>query len=124
MTETNYAVAPGEYLKEWIDERGFTRQRAADLLGYSREQVDDIVNGRTSITRDTAVRLARVTGISVGSWFRYEAVYRADLARLHRIDRTVVPPGALAQMAASDARPSPELQAAIGRACTRRKEQA
>ena len=37
MTETNYAVAPGEYLEEWIDDRGFSQQHVADLLGCSRK---------------------------------------------------------------------------------------
>ena len=31
MTATNYAVAPGEYLEEWIDENDLSQQRVADL---------------------------------------------------------------------------------------------
>lgn len=82
MTATNYAVAPGEYLEEWIDEQGFSQQNVADLLGCSRKQVNEIVNGRAPITNDTAIRLQRVVGIPAESWLRYEAAYRADLARI------------------------------------------
>ncbi|NKY30762.1 HigA family addiction module antitoxin [Nocardia gamkensis] len=82
MTATDYAVAPGEYLEEWIDEQGLSQQHVADRLGCSRKQVNEIVNGRAPITSDTALRLERVVGIPADSWLRYEAAYRADLARL------------------------------------------
>jgi HTH-type transcriptional regulator/antitoxin HigA len=82
MTETNYAVAPGEYLEEWIDNQGVSQQHVADLLGCSRKQVNEIVNGRAPVTSDTAIRLERVVGIPAHTWLRYEAAYRADLARI------------------------------------------
>lgn len=82
VTDTNYAVAPGEYLEEWIDAQGFSQQHVADLLGSSRKQVNEIVNGRAPVTSDTAVRLERVVGIPADAWLRYEAAYRADLARI------------------------------------------
>jgi HTH-type transcriptional regulator/antitoxin HigA len=82
MTTTNYAVAPGAYLEEWINEQGLSQQRVAGLLGCSRKQVNEIVNGRAPITSDTAIRLERVVGIPADSWLRYEAAYRADLARI------------------------------------------
>ena len=82
MTETNYAVAPGEYLEEWIEDQCLSQQRVAELLGSSRKQVNEIVNGRAPITSDTAMRLERVVGIPAKSWLRYEAAYRADLARI------------------------------------------
>lgn len=82
MTATNYAVAPGEYLEEWIDEQGSSQQRVAEQLGCSRKQVNEIVNGRAPITNDTAVRLERVVGIPADAWLRYEAAYRANLARI------------------------------------------
>jgi HTH-type transcriptional regulator/antitoxin HigA len=82
MNTTNYAVAPGEYLEEWIDEQGLSQQRLADLLGCSRKLVNEIVNGRAPVTSDTAIRLERVVGIPADSWLRYEAAYRADLARI------------------------------------------
>lgn len=82
MTATNYAVAPGEYLEEWIDDQGLSQQAVAELLGCSRKQVNEIVNGRAPVTSDTAMRLERVVGIPAASWLLYEATYRADLARI------------------------------------------
>lgn len=82
MTETNYAVAPGEYLAEWLEESGTTQQSAAQRLGCSRKQVNDLVHGRAPITAETAIRLERLTSIPADSWLRFEARYRQDLARL------------------------------------------
>lgn len=82
MTTTNYAVAPGEYLEEWIEEQGLSQQHVADRLGCSRKQVNEIINGRAPITSETAMRLERVVGIPADSWLRYEAAFRADLARI------------------------------------------
>ncbi|HEX7662681.1 MAG TPA: HigA family addiction module antitoxin [Pseudonocardiaceae bacterium] len=82
MTKTNYAVAPGEYLEEWIEDQGLSQQQVADRMGCSRKQVNELVNGRAPVTADTAIRLQRVVGIPADSWMRYEAVYRADLARI------------------------------------------
>ncbi|WP_255795044.1 HigA family addiction module antitoxin [Mycobacteroides abscessus] len=82
MTTTNYAVAPGEYLEEWIDDQGFSQQRVAEMLGCSRKQVNEIVHGRAPITADTARRLERVVGIPADAWLRYEAAYRADQSRI------------------------------------------
>lgn len=82
MTATDYAVAPGEYLEEWIDDHGLSQQRVAEQLGSSRKQVNEIVNGRAPITSDTAMRLERVTKIPAKAWLKYEALYRADLTRL------------------------------------------
>ena len=82
MNATNYAVAPGAYLEEWIDEHDLSQQQVADMLGSSRKQVNEIINGRAPVTSETAMRLERVVGIPARTWLRYEATYRADRARI------------------------------------------
>lgn len=82
MTDTNYAVAPGEYLEEWIEDEGLTQTRVADLMGVSRKHVNEIVNGHASITPETALVLERVVGIPAKAWLKYESMYREDLARI------------------------------------------
>lgn len=81
--DRNYAVAPGEYLAEWLDDEHFTQKQLADRLGWSRKRVNEIVGGRAPISAEAAIQLERVTGIPADSWLRFEAAYRADLARLH-----------------------------------------
>lgn len=82
MTETNYAVPPGAYLEEWIEEQLLSRAQAADLLGWHQEQLDNIVDGVVPVGAATAMQLEQVVGIPVSSWLRYEAAYRADIARI------------------------------------------
>ncbi|MDQ1075157.1 HigA family addiction module antitoxin [Microbacterium sp. SORGH_AS_0969] len=81
-TLTDYAVAPGQYLDEWLEESSLTQQEAANRLGVSRKHVNEIVNGRAPVTPETALKLERLTGIPADSWVRFEARYRLDLARL------------------------------------------
>ncbi len=82
MTETNYAVAPGEYLKEWRIEQGVSHRAAAELLGCSRWQLHEFDKGLIPVTDDIAGRLENITGVPANSWLRYEAAYRTDLTRL------------------------------------------
>jgi addiction module HigA family antidote len=82
MSTTNYAVAPGAYLEEWVEEEGHSQQQVADMLGTSRKLINEIINGRAPVTPDTAMRLERVVGIPAEAWLRYEALYRADRARI------------------------------------------
>lgn len=42
MTATSHVVAPGECLREWIEEHGVSLQRVAGLMGCSRERVSGI----------------------------------------------------------------------------------
>lgn len=80
--QTDYAVAPGEFLAEWLEETSTTQQEAAHLYGCSRKHINEIVNGRAPVTPETALKLERLTGIAADSWLRFEARYRLDLARL------------------------------------------
>lgn len=45
-----------------IDAAG-TEIKVGDLLRWDRKQVDEIINGATPVTRDTAIQLERVVGI-------------------------------------------------------------
>ena len=78
----SYAVAPGMYLQEWIEEASLTQQEAADRLGLSRKTVNGIIKGSQPITQETAIKLERVTSIPRDAWLRFEAKYREDRARL------------------------------------------
>ena len=86
MSETNYAVAPGEYLQEWMDEYGCTREQAAEQMSVYVHEVDRIVAGTEQVTDLVAVRLEYLTGIPRSIWERQEAQYRADLKRLAAVE--------------------------------------
>lgn len=62
-SRTNYAVAPGEYLREWMDEHNRTREYVADLMVIEAGRVDRILSGAEPMTSYLSQQLYFVTGI-------------------------------------------------------------
>jgi HTH-type transcriptional regulator/antitoxin HigA len=83
MTHTNYAVAPGEYLKEWLEEHHQPIEDLPGLLICTPRQASKLLTGYTKITPTLATRLQDLTSIPANAWLRYETTYRADLKRLN-----------------------------------------
>ena len=60
---------PGEMLvEEFLKPLGVTQTAFAARLGVSFPRLNEIVNGKRGVTPDTALRLARVTGMSADFW--------------------------------------------------------
>lgn len=79
---TNFTVAPGEYLQEWIDGNGMSVGEFAVELGVSVAEMEDLLTGKETIGREIACQLERVTSIPSDSWIRFELKYREDLKRM------------------------------------------
>lgn len=75
---------PGEGLREdVIDALGLTVTETAKALGISRKTLSEIVNGKSPITPDIAVRLERAFGNPPADmWLRLQAAY--DLRRAEK----------------------------------------
>lgn len=60
---------PGEMLlEEFLKPLGITQSAFARRLGVSFPRLNGVINARRSVTPDTALRLARVTGMSADFW--------------------------------------------------------
>lgn len=60
---------PGEMLRaEFLDPLGISQSEFARRLGVSFPRLNGIINGRRGVTTDTALRLARVTGMGPAFW--------------------------------------------------------
>jgi antitoxin HigA-1 len=60
---------PGEGLRaEFLIPLGIPQSEFARRLGVSFPRLNGIVNGRRGVTTDTALRLARVTGMGAAFW--------------------------------------------------------
>lgn len=60
---------PGEMLlEEFLRPMGITQSAFAVRLGVSFPRLNEIVRGKRSVTPDTALRLARVLGMSADFW--------------------------------------------------------
>jgi addiction module HigA family antidote len=75
-------VHPGRLLKRELAARKLSANRLSLDLGVPSGRVTDILNGRRSITADTAVRLGRYFGNSAQFWLDLQSQY--DIALVER----------------------------------------
>jgi len=66
---------PGRFLKRELEARGLSANRLALDLAVPSGRITDILNGRRSITADTAVRLGRYFGNSPQFWINLQSQY-------------------------------------------------
>jgi antitoxin HigA-1 len=60
---------PGEMLlEEFLKPLKITQSAFAARLGVSFPRLNEVINAKRSVTPDTALRLARVTGMSADFW--------------------------------------------------------
>ncbi|MEA3440040.1 MAG: HigA family addiction module antitoxin [Chloroflexota bacterium] len=87
-------IHPGEVLLEdFMKPLGLSQYRLAKDIGVTPIRISQIVNGKRSITVDTAMRLARYFGTSAGVWMRLQVRYDLEIAERElseRINREVV----------------------------------
>ena len=69
---------PGRLLKRELEARALSANRLALDLGVPSGRITDILNGRRSITADTAIRLGRYFGHRAQFWLDLQSQY--DLA--------------------------------------------
>ena len=74
-------IHPGETIREDIlKPLGLSVNRLAMDLHVPVTRMHEIVNGRRSITADTALRLARYLGTSAQFWLNLQARYDLEIA--------------------------------------------
>ncbi len=70
---------PGIGLKDDLDALGLTVAEAANGLGVTRQQLYNVISGKSSITPEMALRLERAIGSTADHWLRLQTAY--DLAQ-------------------------------------------
>ncbi len=80
--EPDYAVSPGETLREVMESLGMTQAELATRTGLTVQTLNRIFNGIQPITYETANKLELVTGVSARMWNNLEAQYREQLTTL------------------------------------------
>ena len=77
MTFTPAEVfAPGEYLRDELDERGWNVTEFAEIIGRPVQAVSEILNGKKEITTETALSLSEALGTSPVLWLNLQTNYR------------------------------------------------
>lgn len=67
---------PGEFIKDALEERGWTQQDLADIMGRPLSAISDLVTGKRGVTADTANGLAGAFDTSPELWLNLESKYR------------------------------------------------
>jgi len=74
---------PGEIVRfDCIEPLGLTITEAAAGLGVTRQTLNNLVNGKSGISPEMAVRLAKAFGSSPEFWLRLQLQY--DLAQIRQ----------------------------------------
>jgi addiction module HigA family antidote len=79
--EPDYVSLPGETLAEVLEDRGLSQAEFARRTGLSKKTINEIVQGKTPITSESAIKFEMVLGIAAAFWLKREADYQANRAR-------------------------------------------
>ena len=67
---------PGEFLREELEERGWTQLDLAEIIDKTPAMVNEIITGKRAITPETARLLSEALGTSAKLWMNLESTYR------------------------------------------------
>ena len=88
-------ISPGEILSmEFLKPLGISQSRLARDLAVPVGRINDIIQGKRSITPDTALRLAVYFNMTPEFWLNLQSHYDLKLAKqtlLPKIERSVRP---------------------------------
>ena len=74
------AIHPGEHLSEELQALDMSAAEIARKIGVPTNRITQILNGRRSITGDTALRLGHFFGTSAQFWLNLQSLYDLRIA--------------------------------------------
>lgn len=75
-------VHPGVVLGEdFLKDMGISQYRLAKSIGVPPRRINEIVQGKRSITADTALRLGKFFGMEAQFWLNLQSHYDLEVAR-------------------------------------------
>ena len=70
---------PGELVGDSLNELGWSVADAAKAIGVSRQQLHNVIAGRSAISAEMALRLEKAIGSTADTWIGMQGTY--DLAQ-------------------------------------------
>ena len=80
MSDWRDPIHPGEILKDELEEIGLNGAALANRLGVPENRIYQILNGKRSITADTALRLGKFFNTGPEFWLNLQKAYELDEA--------------------------------------------
>lgn len=74
------AFHPGQYVEELIEDYNVTQKEFAERLGVPAKTVSKLVNAEESISKETAHKLAKISGVSMQTWLNLQNAYDIKMA--------------------------------------------
>jgi addiction module HigA family antidote len=73
---------PGGLISDTLDQLSISVTEAARGLGVTRQQLHNVIAGRSGITPEMAVKLEKAIGSTADTWLRMQMSY--DLAKVRK----------------------------------------
>lgn len=74
-------IHPGEMIKDEIEYRGISQKALAREIGISASVLNELLNGKRSVTTEYALLLEAALGIEADLWIRLQAEYNKQVAK-------------------------------------------
>ena len=86
--EMKNPVHPGVLVAECLADLGLSVAEAAKGLGITRQQLHNVIAGRSSVTPEMAIRFEKAFGSTADTWLRMQLNY--DLAQMRKKEGNIV----------------------------------
>ena len=73
--ESSMLIHPGEMMKDEIESRGMTQKKLAEMTGIAPSVLNEVLNGKRSVTTEYALLIEAVLGIDADIWIGLQADY-------------------------------------------------
>ena len=70
-----YAIHPGEILKEYLEDENITQIEVSKKTGLNKTIINEIISGKRSITTRTAILLEKVFSFKASFWINLQMIY-------------------------------------------------
>jgi addiction module HigA family antidote len=76
-------VHPGRIVRhDCLEPLGLSVTKGAKVLGVTRQTLNNVINGKSGISPEMAIRLSKAFGSTAETWLRMQVAY--DLARARK----------------------------------------
>ena len=76
-----WEIHPGEFVVDYVEERGIPRDRLHEHLGVPHSELDEFFKGNAPVTPELAARLGTLLGFDGGYWLRLQHRYEQTIER-------------------------------------------
>ena len=79
-------TCPGDSIEEVIEEIGMSQAELAERIGRSIPKVNELIQGKATVTKDIAFKLEYVLGIDASFWINLERAYQDKLKVIKQME--------------------------------------